>query len=54
MYKDYVYGKGKDNKMRDIKNTRLSEIDYEEKKYLFSQGGAIVWRSKAEEEYELI
>ena len=24
----------------------------EEKKYLFSQGGAIVWRSKAEEEYE--
>ena len=32
MYKDYVYGKGKDNKMRDIKNTRLSEIDYEEKK----------------------
>lgn len=32
MYKDYVYGKGKDNKMRDIKNTRLSEIEYEEKK----------------------
>lgn len=24
----------------------------EEKKYLFSQGGAIVWRSEAEEEYE--
>lgn len=32
MYNDYIYGKGKDNKMRDIKNTRLSEIDYEEKK----------------------
>jgi hypothetical protein len=37
MYKDYVYGKGKDNKMRDIKNTRLSEIEYDEKKKVLKQ-----------------